>query len=93
MGRSKLNIVGTILYLLANITLIVAAISPVIYTCFINEPNNEALTKPSESSKSNERAMIWLFTCICIALSYTAITGISGTVHAIRILIGKEKGD
>ena len=84
MGRSKVMMAWSILYLLASIFLIAVGTYPVIYIYFIHE----VPTGPSEPVTTAESLT---FMGILIALGCTALRGIIGTVMAIRQLIRKEE--
>jgi len=86
MGRSKLKMAWSILYLLVGLFLMAVGVGPIIYIYFVHD----APTGPSEPVTTAESLM---FACILIALTITTLEGISGTAQAIcRLIKGEKKG-
>lgn len=89
MGRFKLKMAWSILYLLVGLLLMAVGVGPIIYIYFVHD----APTGPSEPVTT---AASLMYACILMALVFTTLEGIASTAKAIHQLItvitGEKKG-
>jgi hypothetical protein len=94
MGRSKLKLARSILYLLVSLLLMVAGVGPIIYIIYfvLDAPTgpSDAPTGPSEPVTTGE---FFMYTCILIALGLTTGVAAHKAAQAIgRLIKGEKKG-